>query len=195
MYGNRLYLAARPPAGLRPRPRGSDTKTVVIVAKILVASLTLASVFALAGSPPAQGQRISTQETLINAVHLKPLIHHRVHARATRTRTRTPARATHVRVTQVHYSYGETYYGRASWYTGSVGACGRALTGYYAASRTLPCGSKVQVSYGGRSIIVTILDRGPNSPDLALDISRSAFAALAPLSKGVLAISWRLARS
>src|SRR5689334_347099 len=59
----------------------------------------------------------------------------------------------------VYRTAGSANYGRASWYTGGFGACGHALTGYYAASRTLPCGSHVRVTYGGRSIVVTIMDR------------------------------------
>jgi rare lipoprotein A (peptidoglycan hydrolase) len=181
MFGNRLHLAARPSAGPPAHPRANDPRRVIIV-KIIVASLTLATVFALAGTPNAQGQGspYATQQTHIEAVHVKAVHpHHRVHVRATRTRP--------------HYSFGSVNFGRASWYTGRIGACGRVLTGYYAASRTLPCGSKVQVSYGGRSIVVTVLDRGPNSDRLTLDLSRSAFGALAPLARGVLLISWRLA--
>jgi rare lipoprotein A (peptidoglycan hydrolase) len=147
--------------------------------KIFVASLALASIFALAGTPSAEGENYAAQVTRIRPIHVKQT-HPRVHARVTRSRT--------------HRSFGTAQFGRASWYTGSVGACGRALTGYYAASRTLPCGAHVLVSYGGRSVVVTILDRGPNSSRLMLDLSRSAFLQLAPLGKGVIAMSWRLAR-
>jgi rare lipoprotein A (peptidoglycan hydrolase) len=148
--------------------------------KIFIASLALVGVFALASSPGAEGQRYEAQVTRIKPVHVK---HSQPRARL--------ARATR---SNVRRSYGTSQFGRASWYTGNLGACGRTLTGYYAASRTLPCGAHVLVSYGGRSVIVTILDRGPNSSRLALDLSRSAFAALAPLSEGVIDISWRLAR-
>ena len=94
----------------------------------------------------------------------------------------------------VYRSVGTANYGRASWYTGGFGACGHALTGYYAASRTLPCGSHVRVTYGGRSIVVTIMDRGPQSPLRALDLSKSAFAALAPISKGLIWVHFQLVK-
>jgi len=94
----------------------------------------------------------------------------------------------------VYHTVGSANYGRASWYTGGFGACGHALTGYYAASRTLPCGSHVRVTYGGRSVIVTIMDRGPQSPLRALDLSKSAFAQLAPLSKGIIFVHFYLVK-
>ena len=90
-----------------------------------------------------------------------------------------------------HFS-GSVHYGRASWYTGGYGACGHALRGYYAASRTLPCGTHVLVTYGGNSVVVTIEDRGPQSTTRDLDLSKSAFAALAPTSKGVIWVHWRV---
>jgi rare lipoprotein A len=48
------------------------------------------------------------------------------------------------------------------------------------------------VSYGGRSIVVTIMDRGPQSTLRDLDLSRSAFAALADPSKGIIWVHWKL---
>src|SRR5207248_121567 len=75
---------------------------------------------------------------------------------------------------------------------GRDGACGHALRGYYAASRTLPCGTHVLVSYGGRSVVVTIEDRGPQSTLRDLVLSKSAFAALASTSKGVIWVHWRV---
>jgi len=141
-----------------------------------------------------KAQAVSFRTALIHVEGINPLKSkpHRV----TRPRlARVPVRATRSAPRQViHYSSfnGTTHYGRASWYTGNFGACGRALTGYYAASRTLPCGSHVLVSYGGHSVVVTILDRGPQSTLRDLDLSRSAFAALASTSKGVIWVHWKL---
>lgn len=109
-------------------------------------------------------------------------------------RRRTVARATrsYRRPAPVYQFSGAMHYGRASWYTGGYGACGHALRGYYAASRTLPCGTRVLVSYGSNSVVVTIEDRGPQSTARDLDLSKSAFAALAPTSKGVIWVHWRV---
>jgi len=169
----------------------------------LIISISLAVACALAvalggnvthQNPTYKTQAVSFRTALIHvegidALKAKP---HRV----TRPRiARVAVRATRSAPRQViHYSSfnGTTHYGRASWYTGNFGACGRALTGYYAASRTLPCGSHVLVSYGGHSVVVTILDRGPQSTLRDLDLSRSAFAALASTSKGVIWVHWKL---
>jgi rare lipoprotein A len=59
--------------------------------------------------------------------------------------------------------------------------------GFYAASRTLPCGSLVSVRAGGRYVIVRILDRGPfGSSQRILDLSPKAFGWLSPLGAGVI---------
>ena len=82
--------------------------------------------------------------------------------------------------------------GYATWYEGDGlrGACGESLVGLYAASRTLPCGSRVTVRYGGRSITVPILDRGPfGDTARIIDLSPQAFSALAPLGSGVIYVS------
>ena len=163
----------------------------------LIASFSLALACALAvafaGNTAPQAQAYKTQLIHIEAIDSakpKPAAHPVSHPRVPRVRVRATRSVQRV----IHYSTftGTSHYGRASWYTGNFGACGRALTGYYAASRTLPCGSHVLVSYGGRSIVVTILDRGPQSTLRDLDLSRSAFEALASLSKGVIWVHWRL---
>ena len=107
-------------------------------------------------------------------------------------RRRIVATRSYRRPAPVYHFSGSVHYGRASWYTGGYGACGHALRGYYAASRTLPCGTHVLVSYGSRSVVVTIEDRGPQSTLRDLDLSESAFAALAPTSKGVIWVHWRV---
>ncbi len=165
-------------------------KLIISISLAVACSLAVA----LGGHTAPQAEAYKTQLIHVEAVDIaKPkAVPHRV----VRPRVaRLPARATRSAPRQViRYSTfnGTTHYGRASWYTGNFGACGRALTGYYAASRTLPCGSHVLVSYGGRSVVVTILDRGPQSTLRDLDLSRSAFTALAPVSKGVIWVHWKL---
>jgi rare lipoprotein A (peptidoglycan hydrolase) len=52
--------------------------------------------------------------------------------------------------------YGPGFYGRRT-------ACGVVLRRYTigVANRTLPCGTPVAVYYGGRTLIVPVIDRGP----------------------------------
>lgn len=81
--------------------------------------------------------------------------------------------------------------GQATWYDGDgrTGACGVALHGLYAASRTLPCGALVSVRSGGRYVLLHILDRGPfGSSSRILDLSPQAFSWLAPQGAGVISV-------
>jgi uncharacterized protein YabE (DUF348 family) len=71
--------------------------------------------------------------------------------------------------------------GQATWYTTPWG-------GLTAASPWLPFGTEVTVTdvATGNAVTVIINDRGPFSPGRIIDLSPAAFAALAPLSRGVL---------
>ncbi|HEX3510962.1 MAG TPA: septal ring lytic transglycosylase RlpA family protein [Solirubrobacteraceae bacterium] len=59
--------------------------------------------------------------------------------------------------------------GIATWFGpgfyGQTTACGQTLTPAVVgvANRTLPCGTLIKVTYGGRALIVPVLDRGPYS--------------------------------
>lgn len=56
-----------------------------------------------------------------------------------------------------------------------------------AAHRTLPFGTRVRVTYAGRSVLVLIGDRGPLArTGRCLDLDDDAFAQLAPLSRGLI---------
>ena len=68
--------------------------------------------------------------------------------------------------------------GKASYY-GSKGMTG--------AHKTLPFGTKVKVTNvkNGKSVIVTINDRGPFVKGRIIDMSKSSFAKIANLSAGV----------
>lgn len=80
--------------------------------------------------------------------------------------------------------------GVASWYgrefAGRKTASGERFdpTEYTAAHRTLPFGSKVRVSRGGKSVIVRINDRGPFHGNRVIDLSRAAAAELGLVSAG-----------
>lgn len=84
--------------------------------------------------------------------------------------------------------------GVASWYGEAfrdrTTACGEpydpdALT---SAHRTLPCWARVRVEHGGRSVVVTITDRGPYVDGRELDLSRAAFERLAPPDEGLIEV-------
>jgi rare lipoprotein A len=77
--------------------------------------------------------------------------------------------------------------GIASWYSGGGTFCGdRTLQPMSAAHRSLPCGTRVRVTAtNGRSVIVTIRDRGPFLHGRIIDLSRDAADALGIVGAGV----------
>src|ERR1700676_4862178 len=83
-----------------------------------------------------------------------------------------------------------SFSGMASFYgneSGSKTASGQrfnqnALT---AAHRTLPFGTKLRVTHGGRSVVVTINDRGPFVHGRVLDLSTAAAREVGITSAGV----------
>jgi len=85
---------------------------------------------------------------------------------------------------------GRSFSGMASYYgneSGSKTASGQrfnqnALT---AAHRTLPFGTKLRVTHGGRSVVVTINDRGPFVRGRVLDLSTAAARVVGLTGAGV----------
>jgi rare lipoprotein A len=82
--------------------------------------------------------------------------------------------------------------GTASFYAdahqGRLMANGRPFNMYAltAASNSLPLGSRVRVTAGKRHVDVTITDRGGfGKYDRILDLSKAAFARLAPVGQGI----------
>lgn len=88
----------------------------------------------------------------------------------------------------------EELFGVASWYgerfRGRTTACGEPYDpdGLTAAHRELPCGTRLRVQHGGRGVTVTVTDRGPFVEGRFLDLSRAAFARLAPLDEGLIEV-------
>ena len=80
---------------------------------------------------------------------------------------------------------------RASWYgteSGSRTANGERFTGesLTAAHRSLPFGTKLRVTYQGKSVVVRINDRGPAKwTKRDLDLSRAAAARIGLIHAGV----------
>jgi hypothetical protein len=77
----------------------------------------------------------------------------------------------------------------ASWYGGGGSlACGGQLTGSTlgVANKTLPCGTLVTLRYGGRSIRVPVVDRGPYVAGRDFDLTEATKRALGFEGVGVL---------
>jgi rare lipoprotein A len=85
--------------------------------------------------------------------------------------------------------------GKASWYgvahQGKTMANGRPFNRHAmtAASWNYPLGTKVRVTAGSKSIVVTITDRGPAKRlRRVIDLSEAAFAKLAHTDKGIIRV-------
>jgi peptidoglycan lytic transglycosylase len=85
---------------------------------------------------------------------------------------------------------GHSFSGMASFYgneSGSQTASGQRFdqNAMTAAHRSLPFGTKLRVTHGGRSVVVTINDRGPFVRGRVLDLSTAAARAVGLTSAGV----------
>ncbi|MGX7742999.1 septal ring lytic transglycosylase RlpA family protein [Rhodopseudomonas parapalustris] len=90
----------------------------------------------------------------------------------------------------VESSGGRTFSGMASYYgneSGNRTASGQRMNAnaMTAAHRSLPFGTKLRVTHGGRSVVVTINDRGPFIRGRVLDLSTGAARAIGLTSRGV----------
>ena len=87
--------------------------------------------------------------------------------------------------------------GKASWYArGARTANGERFDpdGFTTAHLSLPFGTVLEVCHDGRCVVVRVNDRGPAAwTGRVLDLSRGAFATLAPLGAGVIGVTWRVA--
>jgi len=87
-------------------------------------------------------------------------------------------------------SGGRSFSGMASFYgneSGSKTASGQRFNqnAMTAAHRTLPFGTKLRVTHGSRSVVVTINDRGPFIRGRVLDLSTGAARAVGLTGAGV----------
>jgi rare lipoprotein A len=85
---------------------------------------------------------------------------------------------------------GRSFSGMASFYgneSGSKTASGQRFNqnAMTAAHRSLPFGTKLRVTHGGRSVVVTINDRGPFIRGRVLDLSKGAASAIGLTGAGV----------
>ncbi len=87
-------------------------------------------------------------------------------------------------------SGGRSFSGMASYYgseSGSRTASGQRMvsSAMTCAHRSLPFGTRLRVTHGGRSVIVTVNDRGPFVRGRVLDLSTGAARAIGLTSAGV----------
>ncbi len=87
-------------------------------------------------------------------------------------------------------SSGRSFSGKASYYgneSGSRTASGQRFNqeAMTAAHRTLPFGTRLKVTHGGRSVVVTVNDRGPFIKGRVLDLSKGAARAVGLTGRGV----------
>ena len=85
---------------------------------------------------------------------------------------------------------GRSFSGMASFYgseSGSRTASGQRMisSAMTCAHRSLPFGTKLRVTHGGQSVIVTVNDRGPFVRGRVLDLSTGAARAIGLTSAGV----------
>ena len=85
----------------------------------------------------------------------------------------------------VYVKGGASYYGEGMW--GAKTACGDTLKPDLmgTAHKTLPCGTKVTVRYGGKSVVVSVIDRGPFVSGRDWDLTTPAAEKLGLISAGV----------
>ena len=117
--------------------------------------------------------------------------HHRHHhhhvAKATKAAPESSWRDANAAVTS---GGGRSFSGVASFYgneSGSKTASGQRFdqSAMTAAHRSLPFGTKLRVTHNGRSVVVTINDRGPFIKGRVLDLSTGAARAVGLTSSGV----------
>lgn len=114
--------------------------------------------------------------------------HHRHHAQAD-TNATSAWRNANASMTPSSGT-GRSFSGMASYYgneSGSRTASGQRFNQHAmtAAHRSLPFGTKLRVTHGGQSVIVTINDRGPFVRGRVLDLSTGAARAIGLTGAGV----------
>ncbi|MCP3373304.1 septal ring lytic transglycosylase RlpA family protein [Bradyrhizobium cajani] len=114
--------------------------------------------------------------------------HHRHHAQ-TDTNSGSDWRSANASMTPSSGT-GRSFSGMASYYgneSGSRTASGQRFNqnAMTAAHRSLPFGTKLRVTHGGQSVVVTINDRGPFIRGRVLDLSTGAARAIGLTGAGV----------
>lgn len=116
---------------------------------------------------------------------------------STETETTTETDTTTTNLDQSNFEVGQTETGIASYYSDGLAGANTASgerfdpTQLVAAHKTLPFGTIVKVTNPSdeKWVNVRIIDRGPYVEGRILDLSTTAFEALAPLSRGIVEVT------
>ncbi|MGH6777360.1 MAG: septal ring lytic transglycosylase RlpA family protein [Bradyrhizobium sp.] len=169
-------------AGTRTRSRAA---IAVIAATLLIGGTATAS------AKSRHHHRSHHSHVVLRRHHLHAALrrHHRHHAR------RVARAAWHHGHIGFAFSTGRVFSGLASYYgSGRRTASGQrfnphALT---CAHRTLPFGTRLLVTHNGRSVVVTVNDRGPFVHGRVLDLSTAAARAVGLTSAGVGRVTFKV---
>jgi len=101
------------------------------------------------------------------------------HVHHTADRTQQERRRSHPKPPPPAPSPPPMSYAVASWYYDTTGetACGYHAV-YGVANKSLPCGTRVMISYHGREVEATVDDRGPYIYGRTWDLSQTTASAL-----------------
>ncbi len=105
-------------------------------------------------------------------------------ATAGEAKARKSWRNANAAVTSGSFAGKASYYGSESGARTASGARYNPM-GLTAAHRSLPFGTKLKVTHGDRSVVVTVNDRGPFIRGRVLDLSKGAANAIGLTSRGV----------
>ena len=126
----------------------------------------------------------------------RPVTPDLLHTTTTQRASRDYRRSSRGIATSVPYNRSGGGTASVSWYGEGAGTASgerfdpNALT---FANRTMPFGTRVTFCHDGRCVTARCNDRGPFVSGRTFDLSRAAFAAIAPLGAGVATVNWSYA--
>lgn len=130
----------------------------------------------------AHARKIATRSMLTMAAAAAVII---TGATAGEAKTRKNWRNANAAITSSgSFSGKASYYGSESGKRTASGARFNPM-GMTAAHRSLPFGTRLKVTHGGRSVMVTVNDRGPFIRGRVLDLSKGAAQAIGLTGRGV----------
>jgi expansin len=184
----------------QPRDAGpvpDDASSVVVAAAEAAARPATTPTATPSVSPPATAKAPAKPKAATQKAKRKAAA--TTNKKATRTRQSAPAGAGGSGNGRIQF--GRTYQGRATFY----GATGAGNCSFDASSDLMvgamnqqdydnsqACGAHLSVKGPNGTVKIRIVDRCPECPPGAIDLSQQAFAKIAPLSAGRVPITWRL---